>query len=308
VAVLVVKTAGWVLVIKANGRSSRELWKTGVVLCTVVLLPESAGRSATIDLTGGTMRVMEIPRFEGKIEIPDIDFFVRSRLSQATVIWPEQAFSLVGYMGWPNDTNARAASVRILRGWSEGSKSVPARLRQIQTDWARVADIFNLHYDLTAGGHQSRRGGASIGKAIELTAAQSKGIGASKANLWNTWKTYKDVAHLVTAATIISDDAYARERTKPFGEFGPSPEQLQPLPIAMLLPDFVLAVGLFLQNYGLANIPQAREEPMLDPETLWRIRPDMNVVPIVPPVRKIDRHGIDVLNARRAGNRGKSKR
>jgi hypothetical protein len=31
-------------------------------------------------------------------------------------------------------------------------------------------------------------------------------------------------------------------------------------------------------------------------------------VPIAPPVRKIDRHGIDVLNARRAGNRGKSKR
>ncbi len=103
-------------------------------------------------------------------------------------------------------------------------------------------------------------------------------------------------------------DVHERARVKPFGEFGPAPEQLQPLPIAMLLPDFVLAIGLFLQNYGLANIPQAREEPMLDPETLWRIRPDINVVPIAPPVRKIDRHGIDVLNARRAGNRGKSKR
>ena len=76
----------------------------------------------------------------------------------------------------------------------------------------------------------------------------------------------------------------------------------------MLLPDFVLAVGLFLQTYGLANVPQTREEPMLDPETLWRIGPDMNVAPIAPPVRKIDRHGIAVLNARRAGNRGKSKR
>ena len=91
-----------------------------------------------------------------------------------------------------------------------------------------------------------------------------------------------------------------------FGEFGPSLEQLQPHNIAMLLPDFVLAVGLFLQNYGLANVPRAREEPMLDPETLWRIRPDINVVPIAPPVRKIGRRGIDVLNARRAGNRGKA--
>ena len=66
------------------------------------------------------MRFMDIPRFERKIEIPDFDFFVRSRLNQAIVIWPEQAFSLVGYMGWPNDLNARAASVRILREWPRG--------------------------------------------------------------------------------------------------------------------------------------------------------------------------------------------
>ena len=76
----------------------------------------------------------------------------------------------------------------------------------------------------------------------------------------------------------------------------------------MLLPDFVLSVALFLQKYGLANVPHAREEPMLDPETLWRIRPDMNVAPLAPPVRKINRPGIAILNTRRAGNRGKSKR
>ena len=68
------------------------------------------------------------------------------------------------------------------------------------------------------------------------------------------------------------------------------------------------AIRFFLQNYGLANIPQAREEPMLNPETLWRIRPDMNVASIAPPVRKINRPGIAVLKERRAGNRGKSKR
>ena len=252
------------------------------------------------------MRFMDIPRFERKIEIPDFDFFVRSRLSQTTVIWPEQAFSLVGYMGWPNNPDARAESERILRGWLEGSKSVPPGLRQIQTDWARVADIVNLHYDLTGGGHQTRRGGASIGKAIELAAAQSKGIGTSKAHLWDKWKTYKDVAHLVTAATVISADAHERAKVKPFGEFGLASQQLQPLQIAMLLPDFVLAVGLSLQNYGLAYVPQAREEPMLDPETLWRIGADINILPVAPPVRKINGVGIDVLNARRAGNRGKS--
>ena len=191
-------------------------------------------------------------------------------------------------------------------GVARGIESVPPGLRQIQTDWARVADIVNLHYDLTVGGHQTRRGGASIGKAIELAAAQSKGIGTSKAHLWDKWKTYKDVAHLVTAATVISADAHERAKVKPFGEFGLASQQLQPLQIAMLLPDFVLAVGLSLQNYGLAYVPQAREEPMLDPETLWRIRADINILPVAPPVRKINGVGIDVLNARRAGNRGKS--
>jgi hypothetical protein len=253
------------------------------------------------------MRFMDIPPFEQKIEIPDFEFFVRSRLNQAIVIWPEQAFALIGYMGWPNDPQARAASVDIVRGWPQGSKSMPPRLRQIQSDWAAVADIFSLHYDLTKSDHQRRRGGPSIGKAIELAAGQSRSRGMRKANLWSRWAAYKDVAHLVTAATIICVDARERAKVKPFGAFGLPRDQLQPLQIAMLLPDFVLSLALFLQNYGLANCPHARDEPMLDSETLWRIGPDMNIVEIAPPVRKINQQGIAILNARRAGNRGKRK-
>ena len=135
----------------------------------------------------------------------------------------------------------------------------------------------------------------------------SRGRGSGKANLWEKWTTYKDVAHLVTAATIISADAHERAKTKPFAELGLASHQLQPLLLTLLLPDFALSVALFLQNYGFTNVPHAREEPMLDPETLWRISDDMNVSPIAPPVRKINSQGIAVLNARRAGNRGKSK-
>jgi hypothetical protein len=47
------------------------------------------------------MRFMSIPPFAGKNEILDFDFFVRSRLNQSIVLWPEQAIPLVGYMGWP---------------------------------------------------------------------------------------------------------------------------------------------------------------------------------------------------------------
>jgi len=46
----------------------------------------------------------------------------------------------------------------------------------------------------------------------------------------------------------------------------------------------------------------------LAPQPWWRIRPNAKVVPVPPPVRKINSKGTTVLNARRAGNRGKSKR
>lgn len=105
------------------------------------------------------MRLMNIPPFGRKIEIGDFDLFVRTRLGQAIVLWPEQAIPLVGYMAWPNDPDARDASVQAVREWFAGSQVVPAGLRRIQTDWARVADVFNLHHDLSAGGHQQRRGG-----------------------------------------------------------------------------------------------------------------------------------------------------
>lgn len=51
--------------------------------------------------------------------------------------------------------------------------------------------------------------------------------------------------------------------------------------------------------------PQSRDEPMLDPEILWRIGPNMNVVATPPPARKITREGKAILDARRAGNRGR---
>jgi len=55
-----------------------------------------------------------------------------------------------------------------------------------------------------------------------------------------------------------------------------------------------------------ARYLQAPEEPARAPKRLWRIRPDVNVVPVPPPVRKSNSKGTAVLNARRAGNAGKS--
>src|SRR5262249_60686988 len=83
------------------------------------------------------MRVMEIPPFPRRLENPDLENLFEARLSQAIVLWPEQAISLVGCMGWPNDVAARDEGLRILRSWPEDSKTVPARLRRIQYEWLR---------------------------------------------------------------------------------------------------------------------------------------------------------------------------
>jgi len=253
------------------------------------------------------MRVMQIPPFPRKVEILDFDFFVRSRLTQAIVLWPEQAIALVGYMAWPNDPEARAASEPLLRGWFEGSKANPPRLRQIQSDWVRIADLFSPHYDLAAGSHQQRRGGPSVGKAVTVAAASIRAKGAKPANLWRAWEDYKDVAHLVTAAAIITHEAQRIASDKPFGESGLPAGQLQPFLIAMLMPDFVISLGLSFQDYGLNSTPQSREQPMLAPETVWRIPLDVDVVAVPPPARKVNSERLAILNARRAGNRGKSK-
>jgi hypothetical protein len=252
------------------------------------------------------MRVMQIPPFPRKGEILDLEHFLRTRLSQTVVLWPDQAIPLAGYMGWPNDTAARDSAVEILRQWADGSEVVPPGLGRIQHEWLRVADILSLHYDLVQGEHQKRRGGASIGKAITLAAANTNSLGTAASSFWKNWSTYKDVAHLVTAATMICYESRSALIRKPFGPSGLAWNQLIPFHMAMLMPDLVIAVALNFEDLGLSVAPHVLAEPIFDPETLWRIPPDINVVPVPPPIRRIRTQDLAILNARRAGNRGRA--
>jgi hypothetical protein len=252
------------------------------------------------------MRVMEIAPFPRKFENRDLQNLFKVRLSQTIVLWPDQAIPLVGYMGWPNDPLRREESERIVRCWSEGLQGVPPRLGRIQHEWSRVADIFHCYCDLMDGEHQQLRGGPSIGKAITLVEANAKSRGTGAASLWLLWDVYKDVAHLVTAATLICAEARTRAGNEPFGPLGLSLDQFGPFQVAMLMPDLVLAVALEFERRGLSHVPHARTEPVLDPETLWRIPQDINVAPLSPPAREIRSQDIVLLNARRAGNRGRA--
>jgi hypothetical protein len=249
---------------------------------------------------------MEIPPFPRKFDNADLAYLLRARLSQTIVLWPGQAIPLVGYMGWPNDSARREESEQLVRSWFKGSQSVPPRLGRIQHEWLRVADIFHHYWDLVDGQHQKRRGGASIGKAITLVEANAKGRGTGAATLWQLWNIYKDVAHLVTAATLICADARNRSRNEPFGPVGLSVDQFGPFQMTMLMPDLVLAVALEFEQRGLSHVPHARTEPILNPETLWRIPDNINVVSLPPPTRTVRSQDKVILSARRAGNRGRA--
>jgi hypothetical protein len=256
------------------------------------------------------MRVIDVPPFPRRIEIPDLENFLRTRLSDTIVMWPDQSIVLLGYMCHPNDEAARETLMGILRSWPDHSGSghppVPDKLGRIQGDWLKVADIFHLYCDMIKGRHQERRGGPSIGKAIALVSANAKNWGTGEANLWRLWGAYKDVAHLSTAATLICEQARHRFRDRPPGPAGLSPTQFVPFQMTMLMPDLVLAVAMEFERYGLGLALDARPEPALDPDTLWRIPADINIAPLPPPFRKLRPQDIVVLNNRRAGNRGRA--
>src|SRR5262249_53719130 len=250
------------------------------------------------------MRVMDIPPFPHRVEIFDLEYLYRTRLTQKPDLRAEVGIALLEYMGWPNDSAAREQATAILRRWAHqsGHSVLPKRIGIIQQQWARVADIVSFHYDLRCGGHLEARGGSSVGQSIFLFCKLAQRKGTGKANLWKIWETFKDVAHLATAVIIVCADLKERP------SLGVEPQQLLPLRVALLIPELVIAVALELEKYGLNYVPTVRNEPMSDPETLWRIPTDIDVVPLPPPVRKIRGRDIAVLNSRVAGNRGRANR
>lgn len=250
---------------------------------------------------------MQIHPFPGpRMQITDVGSLIKVRLIDDLVVWPNQALPLVGYMAWPNDPAAHNRwLVAHRRDDQSGVSELARKLKTVQQHWARVADIVHLHRDLAQGQHQVRRGGSSVGKAISLINANAKTKGTGTAKLWEIWKTYKDVAHLVMAAVLVAGEAQTRHRMAPYGL---KLHQFQPYRMAMLAPELVISVAMTIEDYGLQHVAHGRAESLFDPKSLWRIPPDINVIPLPPPVRKITKIDLAVLNARRAGNRGTAKR
>jgi hypothetical protein len=77
---------------------------------------------------------------------------------------------------------------------------------------------------------------------------------------------------------------------------------------SVLLPDLVTSVAMTIENYGLEFVSYRRIKPLFNPESLWRIPPDINLTPVSLPARKITGTDVVALNERRAGNRGMANR
>jgi hypothetical protein len=131
-----------------------------------------------------------------------------------------------------------------------------------------------------------------------------KSRGTGDANLWKVWRNYKDVAHLVTSAALICAEVSTRFRNLPPLPAGLSPTQFIPFQMTFLMPDLILAVAKEFEDYGLV-VSEARPQPAFDPDTVWRIPADINVVPLPPLIRKLRPQDVVVLKERRAGNRGR---
>ena len=208
-------------------------------------------------------------------------------------------------MAWPNDPVMRQRWLEAHRRNDQSTiKKLTEGLKIVQQHWAGVADMVRLHMDLTHGGHQRRRGGPSLSKSVALIDANAKAKGTGAAKLWEIWRVYKDVAHLVTGALLVAAEAQTRHRSAPYGL---RLHQFQPYRMAMLLPELVLAVAMSIEEYGLGQIAHGQTEPMFDPKSVWRIPADINLAPVAPPDRALTEKDLAVLKNRRAGNRGNAK-
>jgi hypothetical protein len=251
------------------------------------------------------MRIMNLPSFTGSPVIADPRLLYASRLAFGRTATAPTGMQLLGYMGWPNDLTERKAAIAQIHEWYEYGEigPLPPRLRTIQQHWARVADIVHLHHDIAEDGHQEKRGGESVGKAIHLLSKVSERKGTGEAQLWKIWKAYKDVAHIVTASLIISADMRECHNCVPLDL---TLQHFLPFHIAFLMPDLIVGIGKTIEAYGLQERDDA--ETLFDGETIWRIPADIGVTPLPLPSRALRPVDLKILRDRRAGNRGRHRR
>jgi hypothetical protein len=122
------------------------------------------------------MRTISIPAYPNRIEIADIAAFTNARLA-AEFKSSEQGSVLAGYMFYPGSEAARASFWGALRSIPDPLRLNIKGMNRTQYRWLRVADVLHIYYDMAVGGHQARRGGATLSKAVHLAAKNTRTLG-----------------------------------------------------------------------------------------------------------------------------------
>ena len=130
------------------------------------------------------MRTMSIQPFPDRVEIADIEAFTNARLAEKFA-FSEQGAALAGYMFHPVSEANKASFGSTLRSVPDPLRLNLKGMSRIQNRWLRATDVFHIYYDMATGGHQARRGGATISKAVHLAEKNTKSLGTSEPTYWS---------------------------------------------------------------------------------------------------------------------------
>jgi hypothetical protein len=116
-------------------------------------------------------------------------------------------------------------------------------------------------------------GGASLNKAIFVSAAFPYFAPMAARTLRSAWGRYRDVAHLCAAFTCVFDEA----RREP-------PDRLDERMKRGFVEDLheTLSVAAAYQHFGTTFVPRGMASPLINPKTAWVLRgiePDLQFLP-----------------------------
>jgi len=252
---------------------------------------------------------------------------LRDRVKSGTWPLPEASAMLHAIMTWPNDEERRqlfldAGAAKALgfgdigRGAGAGTADrsragdiltlagrpinfgglADAVINELENEiaaarfaWKNVADLMQtlarMHFDPRV----QARGAASLSKAKDVVDASKRG--ANRQRLESDWSNFRDVAPLATATATLAAIAVNQTGDKSLGD---------PIYPIFFDPESVLCMASMFQQLGLTMIPHGRKEPILSPDTLWRLPSDVEIIP--PPFDwgPLDDSSIDVLSSRKA--------
>ena len=145
-----------------------------------------------------------------------------------------------------------AVSVRGIEAYSDD-------VQNAAEDWMLTGFVIGKVRHMAAQPEGLIRGGAGIAKAIDLAAATTR---YNRDRLRKAWSRCRDFAHVCGAILLLDSNISDEMRVI---------EDLPGLSAVYHHLPFVLLLAREYQEFGLTYVSHGRREPILPPDTLWRL-------------------------------------